>query len=160
MIIKAACVASLLAIVSGPAAYAQSGLSFPMIGIATGQAARLNVVNLAANNPMNPSSCSVELQFLDTSGKQIKQNSAQIPAGQALSLELRHSDLPGDHQRSEVRAVLLFGSSGGAAPPTTRTSDCGSLLPSLEVYDRDTGKTSLVVTGAKELPAPLLPLPM
>lgn len=138
----------------GCLAVAQSGVSFPIVGLGSGQAARLNVLNLAAVNPANPSNCPAELQFLDTSPKQVKQSSVQIPAGQSASLELLRSDLTGEKGRVEIRAVVLFGSSGGAAPPTGRPTDCSGLVPSLEIYDRDTGKTRILVTTTKDLPTP------
>src|ERR1043165_1305928 len=143
-----------LAIVTAPAVYAQSGSSFPLVGIGSGQSVRLNVVNLAATNPMSPSTCGIELQFLDVSGKQLKQTSLQVSPGQTVSRHLRPSDLPGEARRAEVRAVVPVGGNGGAAPPTTPPLDCGSLFPSLEVYDHETGKTTLLITNTRDLPPP------
>jgi len=143
-----------LALAAGPAA-AQQGLGFPIVGMGTGQAIRLNVLNLAAIHPSNKSTCSVELQFLDISGKQLKQNSFQVTAGQAAFLELKPSDLP-KAGRVEIRAVAMVGQIGGAGPPAIRPTDCGSLLPSLEVYALDTGNTTLLITSTIPLPPPVL----
>ena len=145
-----------MAIAIAPAVYAQQGLGFPIVGFGSGQVLRLNVLNLAAMAPPNPSSCGVELQFLDVSGKHLKQNSFQVTAGQTAFLELKQSEVSGASGRSEIRAILLFGQTGGAGPPTVRRTDCGSLVPSLEVYDQTTGKTTIFVTATSPLPAPFL----
>jgi len=141
-------------------AQAQTGSGFPMTGIASGQSARVNALNMATLDPNNPTSCSVTLEFLDTTGTVLKQTSIDLQPGAAGSLDLSWDELPGGTLRTEVRAVLLFGYSGGANPPSEilRHTACGNLVPSLEVYDNSSGRTNFILTDAKALPAPAIPL--
>jgi hypothetical protein len=136
-------------------ASAQTGSGFPMVGIAAGQSARVNVLNAARPDLANPTSCNLTLQFLDL----LKQSTVNLQPGTAASLDLSWGDLPGGDLRTEVRAVLLFGYSGGANPPPgiLQQSACGDLVPSLEVYDNTSGRTSLVLTTAITLPSPVTP---
>jgi hypothetical protein len=139
----------------------QPGLGFGMIGIAIGESARVNALNLG--NALSPqdSSCSVMLQFLDTEGQLLKQKVITLQAGKAASLDLGRSELPrGNDPRAEIRAVLLFGYSGGANPPPAvlQTFNC-NIVPSLEVFDNDTGRTSFILTDAKQLPPLAIPVP-
>lgn len=140
-------------------ASAQTGSGFPMVGIAAGQSARVNVLNAARPDVANPTSCNLTLQFLDTNGNLLKQSTVNLQPGTAASLDLSWGDLPGGDLRTEVRAVLLFGYSGGANPPPgiLQQSACGDLVPSLEVYDNTSGRTSLVLTTAITLPSPVTP---
>ena len=72
---------------------AQQGVGFAMIGIASGQSARVNAVNLAPQDSAN-TSCSVTLQFLDVQGQPLKQSTINLLPGKAVSLDLRHDSLP------------------------------------------------------------------
>ena len=51
--------------------------------------------------------------------------------------------------------MLLFGKAGGAAPgPDVRDQfDC-NIVPSVEIYDSATGRTSLVLTDSKPVVGP------
>ena len=134
----------------------QPGLGFGMIGIAIGESARINALNIGNATTTQDSSCSVTLQFLDTEGQLLKQKVVTLQAGKAASLDLGRGELPGGNDpRAEIRAVLLFGYSGGANPPSTllQMFDC-NIVPSLEVFDNDTGRTSFILTDAKQLPPP------
>jgi hypothetical protein len=133
----------------------QPGVSFAMIGVATGQSARVNALNLGSRLSTQDSSCSVTLQFLDTKGQVLKQTAVTLPSGKATSLDLSRDAVPGDEVRAEIRAVLLFGYSGGASPgpDVLQQFDC-NIVPSIEVYDNDTGKTNFILTDAKPLPLP------
>src|ERR1035438_5657404 len=76
-------------------ASAQTGSGFPMIGVASGQSARVNAVNTAQQDLSNPTSCSLTLQFLDTNGNLLKQNTVNLQPGTAASLDLSWDELPG-----------------------------------------------------------------
>lgn len=136
----------------------QLGLGFAMIGIASGESARVNALNMGTGLQGQNSSCSVTLQFLDAQGQLLKQSAITLQPGKAGSLDLSSDELPGTDSRTEVRAVLRFGYSGGANPPPAilQQFDC-NIVPSLEVYDNDTGRTSFVLTEAKPLPPPPIP---
>jgi len=149
-----------LAVAAAASAWAQSGSGFPIIGVASGQSVRVNVLNAATSDPSNPTSCSLTLQFLDTSGNSLKQNTVNLQPGAAASLDLSWDKMPGGSLRTEVRTVLLFGYSGGANPPAgiLQQTFCGNLVPSLEVYDNKNGRTSFVLTTASALPPPVMPV--
>jgi hypothetical protein len=140
-------------------ASAQSGSGFPMVGIASGQSAHVNALNAARQDPSNPTSCSLTLQFLDSNGNLLKQSKVNLLPGKAAALDLSWDELPRGDLRTSVRAVLLFGYSGGANPPAkiVQQSACGNLVPSLEVYANDSGRTSFVLTTVNTLPSPATP---
>ena len=139
----------------------QPGVSFPMIGIAAGETARLNAVNLGTSSSTANSSCTVTFAFLDVNGQTLTDNKViTLAPGQAAFLDLSRSQLLGSDPRREVRAVLFFGYSGGA-PPTAdilQQFDCG-IVPSLEVFDDKSGRSSYVLTNAQALPGPATPVP-
>jgi len=139
-------------------AAAQTGSGFPSVGIASGQSARINLVNMASPNPSNPTSCGVVMQFLDSSGNVLKQSTTNLQPGAATSLDLSRDEVTVDGLRVQLRAVLLYGYAGGANPPgrILQQTACSDLMPSLEVYDNTTGRTSLLLTDVRRLPGPSL----
>jgi hypothetical protein len=137
----------------------QPGLGFAMIGIAIGESARVNAVNIGNASSTPDSSCSVTLQFLDSDGQLLKQKVVTLQSGKAALLDIGRGELPGGNDpRAEIRAVLLFGYYGGANPPPAvlQKFDC-NIVPSLEVFDNNTGRTSFILTDAKQLPPPATP---
>jgi len=129
-----------------------------MIGIAAGQTARVNALNLGTSSSTQNSSCGVTLQLLDTQGQVLKQTVVILQPGKAAFLDLNRDQAPLGDARVEIRAVLLFGYFGGA-PPTPgilQNFDC-NIVPSVEVYDGDTGKTSFILTETRALPGPASP---
>ena len=142
---------------SGQSAY-QPGISFPMIGIANGESIRLNALNMGSGMSTPASTCSVTFRFLDVRGRPLRQNVVTLQPGKAASLDLARNSVPANDHRVEIRAILLFGYSGGAAPAREllQQYDC-NIFPSLEIYSNDTGKTNAVVTEAKPLPPSTTP---
>jgi hypothetical protein len=136
----------------------QPGMGFPVIQIATGESARVNALNRGAGSLVKDSTCSVTLQFLDTTGRIVKQTVILLRPGEVGSLEVSRTELPGNDSRAEIRAVLLFGYYGGAppSPAIARRFNC-NIVPSLQVFDACTGKMKLVLTDAKPLPPPAKP---
>jgi hypothetical protein len=152
------CLLPVFLLVALPAATAQSGVGFALTGLARGQSVVLNAVNLGTGAYTQSSSCTVTFQLLDTQGKVVSQTTVNLQPGQASSLEVNRDSLPGGLRRIQVRGVLLYGYSGGANPPAgiLQQNDC-NIVPSLEVYDDATGKTSFILTGATPLPPPAAP---
>jgi hypothetical protein len=138
---------------------ASPGVGFAMVGIASGQTARLNALNLAAADPANPTSCGVTLQFLDTQANILKQVTVNLLPGNATSLDLNQTELQTTVTRSEIRAVVLFGYVGGANPPgpVVQKTACGFIVPSLEIFDSSTGITNVILVAHKQLPSPTAP---
>ena len=151
--------AALLIVFSTVLSAQPPGVAFGMTGIANGQSARVNALNLgnAPAGTADTSSCTVTFQFLDAEGQLLKQAMIALKPGKAGALDLSRDELPsGNDSRVEVRAVLLFGYSGGANPPpgVLQRFKC-DIVPSLEVFDNDTRKTSFILTQAKPLPPTL-----
>ena len=83
-----------------------------------------------------------------------------LAVGKSAAVDLNRDDLPGN-DRLSLRAVLVFGYSGGANPPPQLLQQMATcnIVPSLEIYDNDTQKTSIVITDVKPLPGPSVPIP-
>src|SRR5947207_3358291 len=80
----------------------QPGVGFPIVGVAAGQSARVNALNLGSSSSTPDSSCTVTLRFLDTQGQQLKQTVVTIAPGKAAFLDLSRDDLTGDAVRSAI----------------------------------------------------------
>jgi hypothetical protein len=117
--------------------------SFGMIGLGTGQTARLNVMNLVRTAPpiaitlFQP--CKVELDLYDGQGKLIKQKTvANLGFGQADFLDLLRSELNTTSAHVDVTGVVKVGS--------TQSFTC-NVTATLEVFDNVTGATTAILTG-------------
>lgn len=137
-------------------AQAQPGVAFGLLGIVDGQSLRINALNLGNRSSTPNSGCDVTLRFLDAKGVLLRENVVQLLVGHGASFDLRRAQVADKPGRASVRAVLLFGFAGGGAPPGSdarQNFDC-NIVPTLELFDDSTGRTSLVLTDAKPLPLP------
>lgn len=133
------------------------GVGFPIVSIAAGQTARINALN---SGPLTQaaSGCRVGLQFYDTQGQLLKQTAiAGLVVGKVAELDLSRTELPGKDPAS-ILAVVVFGYSGGANPPRgiVEATNC-RIVPSLEISDDQSGRTSIVLTTVWPLPGPATP---
>lgn len=138
------------------AAQAQPGVGFGLLSIAEGQSLRVNALNLGNRSSTAATGCEVTLRFLDAKGVVLRESVVQLSAGQGAGLDLRRAQVSNQPGRASVRAVLLFGLAGGGAPPgpdVRQNFDC-NIVPTLELFDDSTGRTTLVLTDAKPLPLP------
>ena len=137
---------------TNPIAIPSIEFSSGMVGLAFGQTARLNVVNVGAATP-SPIPCVLVLAFQDADGRILKQMFVSVMAGKAAQLDLTLSDIDGKarDQGREVNAtrVQIRGigynpllSPGSAIP---QPLSC-NLVPTLEVFDTVTGRTAVIVT--------------
>jgi hypothetical protein len=119
-------------------------LSFGMLGLGTGQTARLNVVNLVRTAPPLAVSiaqvpCKVELDLYDGQGKLIKQKTvANLGFGQADFLDLLRSELNTTAAHVDISGVVKSGS--------TQSFTC-SVSATLEVFDNVTGVTTAILAN-------------
>ena len=136
----------------------QPGVEFPTIWLAPGERARVSAFNQGTGSSTKDTGCSITLQFLDTGGQAVKQTVGVLKQGEAVSLDLSRSELPGDDSLVAIRAVLLFGYFGGAppGPGMLERFDC-NIAPRLEVYNDHTGKTRLNLSEAEPLAQPAAP---
>jgi hypothetical protein len=122
--------------------------TFGMVGLAPGQTARLNVVNIGPGTP-SPIPCFLVLAFLDDAGKELKQSLFRVDRGKAAFLELPASD---DGGRAHIRGI-------GFNPLLIPVSLSCRLLPTLEIVNNDTGASSLILTNPAQLISPVVPPP-
>jgi len=112
-----------------------------MVGIASGQTLRLNVVNIGGPT-VSPLPCVLLLAFLDSDGKIVEQKFVSLVSGKAAFLDLEMRNVHGPN-RAEVRGIgynpLLAG--GSIPQPVSCT-----LVPTLELFDSETGRTTAIVT--------------
>jgi hypothetical protein len=135
--------------------FGEPGLSSPIVGIGTGQTARLTALNLGSRQSTATSTCQITAQFLDQKATILKEKTFEVPAGKSESIDFDY-DRAKAFKGLQLRAVLLFGQVGGGAQPgpdARHTFDC-NIVPSLELYDKPTGRTSVILTDWKPLPIP------
>jgi hypothetical protein len=101
----------------------------PLLGLARGQTARLNVVSYEGpdSTPVR-----VELAFFDDQGNPLARSEETLAPGRAAALELPYERLGRADLRVEVRAVV-------------RVVGSPNIIPSLEVFDNETGKTDVLL---------------
>jgi hypothetical protein len=128
--------------VAVPVALPLVQFSSGMVGLAPGQTARLNVVNIGTTTPTSPIPCILVLAFLDSDGKILKQMVASLASRKAAFVDL--VAVPGaGGGRIEIRGIgynpLL---SPEAAVP--QPISC-NLVPTLELFDTESGKTAVIL---------------
>jgi hypothetical protein len=106
-----------------------------VVGITTGQTAKLNVLYPTVPAPILQVLCTVTLVIADDQGKILKsQDAQQLIAGRSISLDLNaDTDLPSGTNRVQIHALTLTPNPGCA------------LMPTLEIIDNSTGKTTVVI---------------
>src|SRR5438270_7025236 len=110
-------------------------ITFAPVGLTMDQTARLNLVNIGAPNGML-----VSWRFIDAAGFTLAQSVVTLPLGKIVSVDFRR---PGDpiQSRAEVRAQVDIVSAGVPSE---------SLRRSLEVFNNDTGVTTVFMGGANQ----------
>jgi hypothetical protein len=113
---------------------------FGMVGIADGQTARLNLVNLGNGPESPPDPCRAHLQFFDASGNVLAGQRLTVKPGESAFLDYVASFLPinttdaaGVVNRAEIRPAV--NTETGAIPPPCRLT--------VEIFDNATGRTSV-----------------
>ena len=144
-----------IALACTAAAQQQPGVGFAVIGVPASQTARINVLNEAiATAPGGPPrdsevtpGCQVVLQFYGSDGQVLKEQAIDgLAPGKIAFLDFT----PADKARTPIRAVARFGYSGGAQPMPGMADAC-RIVPSLEIFDTESGKTQILLTDAKPL---------
>jgi hypothetical protein len=103
----------------------------PMVGLARGQTARLNVVNIG--DP-NVSPCEVQMVFYDSQGKALARDVQMLDPGMATFLDLSYAAIGNPNIRVQLRAWVKV----VVGDPTL-------CLASLEIFDEETGRTMVFV---------------
>jgi hypothetical protein len=109
-----------------------------IIGVLRGETVRLNVALLNADaGAYPPGPARVTLTFVDDQGRAVAQATKSIDPEHARSLNFTPADYPPGPSRQEVRAIIAVDAS-----PDGRVPD---LLPTLEVFDAETGRTRAII---------------
>jgi hypothetical protein len=116
-------------------------ISFAPVGLTMGQTARLNMVNVDI-----PNGLLISWRFIDASGLPLAQAVTTLPLGKIVSVDFRRAGAPLPPNtdpalsiRAEVRAQIQIVSAGVSGE---------SLRRSLEVFNNDTGATTVCMGGA------------
>ena len=136
--------------------------SYGFVGLTAGQTMRLAVAHAVDPNNPNFDPCIVEWSFFDLAGAVVASGEARLEPGTAALDDLRAAELggpdtrPGD--RFEIRAEIK------ASGSDRNAKFCqNNLRPTLQVFDEETGRTTLVVSpvsikgiawGGPTVPAP------
>jgi hypothetical protein len=108
------------------------------VGVARGQTAQLSVVNLE-REPIT-----VQLMIVDGAGNQVAVGGpCDIPSGQSESLSLDREKLERAGNRVLLRGVVNIFTDSSKGGPCDR--------PQFEVFDNETGKTTLSLQNPPEL---------
>jgi hypothetical protein len=113
---------------------------FGMVGIAAGQTARLNIVNLGNGPAALPPPCRVDLQFFDADGNVLADRAVAVKPGESAALDYVASFVPTNTtdavvNRAEIRPAVNT-ATGLLAPPCRTT---------VEIFDNATGRTSVFI---------------
>ena len=126
---------------TSPVATSPQDFSSGMMGLAPRQTARLNVVNIGVAGA-SPLPCVLVIGFADSNSKILKQTFVSLGSGKAAFVELSLTEI-GASNRTAIRGI-------GYNPLLTPVSaipqplSC-NLLPTLELFDIDTGKTLAIL---------------
>ena len=138
-------------------------VTFGMVGLGTGQTARLNAFALPVGGPIIAgASCQVTFAFYDATGKTLKTGTATVAQGAAVHFDMLRTDIDTLTGLSEIRGTVraaLVSSSTVLTPgtPGTPVSAFCSILPTLEIFDPSSGQTTVVLqqTTALSVVTPL-----
>jgi hypothetical protein len=116
-----------------------------MVGVAPGQVARLNVVNAGGGADPAAGACQVEVSFANAAGAPLDPATFTLVPGQSAFADLPFEaaaaggEISGN--RVAVRAVIAVLCNPSALVPAVQLT--------LEVYDGETGRASVLVNGGK-----------
>jgi hypothetical protein len=108
-------------------------IGFAPVGLTMDQTVRLNFVNIDVPNGML-----ISWRFIDASGLTLAQSAVMLPLGKIVSVDFRRSGDP-IQTRAEVRAQVDIVNPGVPSE---------SLRRSLEIFNNDTGATTVLMGGA------------
>ncbi len=132
--------------------------TFGMVGLAANQTARLNALGQPMGGPIIAgASCQVTLEFFNDQGAALKTSMPlNVVGGQSVQFDLQRGDIDSDVDRRQIRGTVrtsFIGSQGSAIPVF---GSC-SVIPTLEVFDQESGRTMTMLESTHALPL-LLPL--
>jgi hypothetical protein len=141
---------------SSAAAVAPAFRTSGMVGLTAGQTARLNVLNPGTEGPIIAgANCAAQLSFVNAAGVVVKTAPVNVMPGQSVPFDLnRDVDLASvTDLRAQVRATIQAPGATPSATAATTATTC-RLIPTLEVFNNDTGRTQFIDTRFPQNPPP------
>src|SRR5215831_14933092 len=124
-------------------------VTFGMTGLANDQTARVNALGLPVGGPIIANAvCQVTMQFLDEQGKTLASSTQPVIQGQSAHFDLRRADIDAAADRREIRATVR---TNFVTPTATPVAFGCSVLPTLEVFNQDTGRAMTMITQTQSL---------
>jgi hypothetical protein len=135
-------------------------VTFGMVGLSTGQTARLNAFALPLGGPLiSGASCQVTFDFYNEAGKMVKTGTATVAQGAAVHFDmLRTEVVDSPAARTEIRGTVRTafvnpsavpvptpGTPGTPLTPITPVYGFCSVVPTLEIFDTTSGRTTVVL---------------
>ena len=121
--------------------------TFGMVGLVEGQTAQLNLLAPHAPAVAAAAACTAAVAFLDANGNVLKSGTLTVLPDQSASFAMdSDADLQmAAGERREIRATIQM---SPAVPPglTVPAAAPCRLIPTLEIFDNLTKKTSVIVT--------------
>lgn len=113
-----------------------------MVGLAEGQTARLNVLNVGVMAPAMSTLCTVTVTYFDNTGTSLKSGTVTVVPNQSQSVDLRaDADLNlTAGERREIRAEISMQNSCKA-------------VGTLELFDTTSGRTQTIVGSTVTIPS-------
>jgi hypothetical protein len=126
-----------------------------MVGITEGQSARLNVLNPGVPPPLATAAiCPAQLAFLNADGVVLKTATVSVLPGKSVFFSLdRDTELRVNDERVEIRATIQIPPVTPVATPP-QPAVC-RLIPTLEIFNNDAGRTQVVITRFVANPLPV-----
>jgi hypothetical protein len=143
-----------------------------VIGIASGETARFNVLNDHMAAAATTSTCSAVLTYYGADGTVLKTSTVPVSPGIAGYLDLfSSSDLSlGADQRKQIRATFAVplipntastssssSTTSTTATPPANVPEC-HLIGTLEILDAVTGRTLVILGGTHKAPSDVTPV--
>jgi hypothetical protein len=121
-----------------------------VVGIVSGQTAKLNVLYPSIPAPLLQVTCTVTLNIVDDQGAVLKTQDFQMSGGKSVSLSLNaDTELPGNHA-AQIHALTL-------TPAASPTGGYCEILPSLDIVDNATGRTVVHLETTITYPRTIFP---
>lgn len=127
----------------------------PMVGLADGEIARLNLLNPGVVAPATGVICSAAVSFVDADGTVLKTGSLSVPPGKSMAFDLLSNvDLGLAYSdRREIRALIATPAATPVATSSTAAAPACKLIPTLEIFDSTTGRTLVVLGRVETIPS-------
>ena len=120
-----------------------------MVGITPYETGRLNVIT---NDESAAQGCAIALGFSDAGGRTLKIQSKILRKGEAQFTDLMGADaVTRGELRAEIQPYLLDPPEGRNYAPGPWSVACKGVLATFELFDRATGKTSLLVPAVQRI---------